>query len=171
MKISNSLLKDLTSVIISTPIHADVTLGKQMQESRWTLFASAIKTLTIWTTVFRFQFTKTVFQNWLKLVSSLTVSCGLHRGTTLFLHSSTILPFLSASHIQLYYVTGFIAPSEGCFFFNWSLCTRNSSSCMTEFAFLLLLKCNFFKRIKIQNFPSVNTHTHTQNLKKHKQKR
>lgn len=31
---------------------------------------------------------------------------------------------------------------------------------MKEFAFLLFLKHNFFKRLKIQGFPSANTHTH-----------
>lgn len=40
---------------------------------------------------------------------------------------------------------------------------------MREFAFLLFLKNNFFKRLKIQGFLSANTHKKTSN-QKYKQK-
>lgn len=38
---------------------------------------------------------------------------------------------------------------------------------MREFAFLLFLKHNFFKRLKIQGFPSANTHTQKKLKQKH----
>lgn len=39
---NNSLLNELTSVIIPTQLGADVILGKEMQELRWILFVLAV---------------------------------------------------------------------------------------------------------------------------------